>query len=158
MTLPQPAEQDSLRQLVDLGVKGDYIIKPPGAKNELRGLEEALNRYFNGMREDFDFAVDWSVYTPFQRKILRVVHKIPYGSLLSYGQVAALAGYPRAARAVGGALGSNRILLVIPCHRVIRGDGTLGGFGSGLGWKARLLALEGNAAGPGGRYSLSRLD
>lgn len=154
LTLPQPGEQDSLRMLGELGIPSRYIIKPPGVRDELRGLEQALERYFGGVREDFRFTVDWSVYTPFQRKVLKIVRQIPYGSLLSYGQVAALAGFPRAARAAGGALGANRVLLVIPCHRVIRGDGTLGGFGGGLEWKSRLLSMEGITAGPGGRYLL----
>ncbi len=154
LTLPAATEGESLARLEQLGVPKGWRFAPPDPGQPLAGLEAALNRYFNGQREDFAFPVDWSVYTPFQQRVLRVVRAIPYGSLLSYGQVALLAGFPRAARAVGGALGSNRILLVIPCHRVIRGDGTPGGFGAHPEWKVRLLAAEGINAGPGGKYLL----
>lgn len=154
LTLPVPSVEESIKHLAGLGVAGGYVMSPPGAGDELAGLEEALNRYYNGERTEFEFPVDWSVYSPFQQKVLQVVRGIGYGSLLSYGQVAALAGYPRAVRAVGGALGSNRMLLVIPCHRVIRGDGSLGGFGGRPEWKRRLLATEGLVPGPDGRYPL----
>ncbi len=69
--------------------------------------------------------------------------KIPFGRISSYGRIGRRLGYPMAGRAVGQALGRNPFPIVIPCHRVVRGDGTLGGFGMGLGLKARLLALEG---------------
>lgn len=103
---------------------GGYFGKPPGT-----GI--------------FSLPVDWGLYTDFQARVLKIVAAIPWGRVMSYGQVALEAGVPRGPRAVGGALGSNRVLLVVPCHRVIRNDGSLGGFGSGLPWKKRLLELEG---------------
>jgi methylated-DNA-[protein]-cysteine S-methyltransferase len=104
-----------------------------------------LGQYFSGMPTVFTLPVDWSFCTPFRKEVLAVVKGIPWGEVRSYGQVAALAGNPKAARAVGGAMGSNRMLLVIPCHRVISHNGTLGGFGGGLPWKQRLLKMEGIA-------------
>lgn len=157
LTLPMKNEHDSIHYLTLLGVANNYIFAQPESGHSLCKLEEALDSYFSGKYEDFNFPVDWSAYTPFQQQVLRVVRGISYGSLLSYGQVAALAGYPRAARAVGGALGSNRILLVIPCHRVIRGDGMLGGFGGRPEWKNRLLTTEGVIPGPDGKYHLCNI-
>lgn len=109
-------------------------------------LAEELEGYFSGISgstASFSLPVDWDLYTQFQARVLKIVAAIPRGRVMSYGQVAMEAGVPRGPRAVGGALGSNRVLLVVPCHRVIRNDGSLGGFGSGLPWKKRLLELEG---------------
>ena len=79
----------------------------------------------------------------FSRRVLLLVKGIPYGTLTSYGAVGKRLGYPSAARAVGQAVGRNPIPIVIPCHRVVRSDGTLGGFSMGLNLKEQLLALEG---------------
>lgn len=123
---------------------------PPGPGEAAHGLGQALRDYFHGRCPDFrHFSVDFTGYTPFQVRVLQAVRKIPYGTVLSYGQVAALAGRPRACRATGGALHANRILYLVPCHRVIRSDGSLGGFGSGTDWKRRLLELEGLSVGYG---------
>lgn len=154
LTLPQASVEGCMRNLTWLGVKEGRPIVPPEPGHVLAGLAQALKGYFEGERVQFDFPVDWSVFTPFQRRVLQVVRGIPYGALLSYGQVAALIGQPRAARAVGSAVGANRILLVVPCHRVIRSDGALGGFGCGLDWKVRLLAVEGVHSGFAGKYPL----
>jgi O-6-methylguanine DNA methyltransferase len=74
-------------------------------------------------------------------RVWKILHEIPFGQVRTYGQVAAAAGSPRASRAVGQACGANPIVLFIPCHRVIASGG-VGGFGAGLEWKRRLLALE----------------
>ncbi len=155
LTLPQPSLEECACNLTWLGINNGCPAVPPEPGHILDGLDQALNRYFSGEIVKLDFPVDWSVFTPFQQRVLQVVQGLRYGALLSYGQVAALAGYPRAARAVGGALGANRILLVIPCHRVIRGDGTMGGFGCGLTWKESLLAIEGLHPGCSGRYQFA---
>jgi methylated-DNA-[protein]-cysteine S-methyltransferase len=108
-----------------------------------QSLEKMLKAYFEGTPVDLSFPVDWSFYTDFQRKVLQRVYVIPWGEVLSYGQVGAEVGNPRGSRAVGGAVGSNRVPLVVPCHRVIAHDGTIGGFGGGLEWKRKLLDIEG---------------
>lgn len=117
---------------------------PPEPGEPAYGLGDALREYFNGQCTDFRcFRVDFSFYTPFQARILQAARQIPYGVVASYGQVAALAGRPQAFQAAGGALNVNRVLYLVPCHRVIKSDGSLGGFGSGTVWKRRLLELEG---------------
>jgi len=133
------AEQD-LSQL-----KGER--SPQGGKGSsfLNQLELLLTAYFNSQKvEFFDVSVDFSGYTPFRRKILQLTADIPYGEIYTYGGLAAIAEKRGGARAVGGALGSNRTPLIVPCHRVIRSDGTLGGFSSGLDWKRYLLKIEGH--------------
>jgi len=87
--------------------------------------------------------VDLSERTEFERKILDALVDVPFGSLVSYGELAERAGCPRAARAAGGAVGSNPAPIFIPCHRVIRSSGALGGFGAGTEWKTALLRHEG---------------
>ncbi len=91
---------------------------------------------------EFDIPIE-VLGTPFQKRVWESLVEIPYGKILTYGQVAAGVGCPRGARAVGQAVGSNRIPIVIPCHRVIASQGKLGGFGCGLEVKRFLLDLEG---------------
>jgi methylated-DNA-[protein]-cysteine S-methyltransferase len=109
----------------------------------LEPVERELDEYFAGRRRRFDVALDWTLIGPFGRRVLRRTAAIPYGGYLSYGEVAAEAGSPRGARAAGNALGSNPIPIVIPCHRVLRSQGALGGYGGGLDRKRFLLELEG---------------
>jgi methylated-DNA-[protein]-cysteine S-methyltransferase len=105
-----------------------------------------LDQYFSGSRREFDLQLDWRLIGPFGRRVLRVASAIPYGGVLSYAEVAADAGSPRGSRAAGNALGSNPIPIVIPCHRVLRSGGALGGYGGGLDRKRWLLELEGAIA------------
>ena len=100
-----------------------------------------LREYFAGKRRDFDLPLALEG-TDFQRKVWRKLQEIPYGETISYGELAKRVGNPKASRAVGSANGKNRIPIVIPCHRVIAGDGGLGGFGGGLTTKEKLLAIE----------------
>jgi len=100
-----------------------------------------LREYFAGKRRDFDLPLA-PEGTDFQRRVWRKLQEIPYGETISYGELAKRVGNPKASRAVGSANGKNRIPIVIPCHRVIAGDGGLGGFGGGLTVKQKLLALE----------------
>ena len=102
-----------------------------------------LDEYFGGSRRAFDAELDWTLIGPFGRRVLSVAAAIPYGSVLSYQEVAGEAGSPRGSRAAGNALGSNPIPIVIPCHRVLRTGGNLGGYGGGLERKRWLLELEG---------------
>jgi methylated-DNA-[protein]-cysteine S-methyltransferase len=106
-------------------------------------MRRELDEYFGGARRSFELALDWALIGPFGRRVLRATSAIPYGGVLSYAEVAAEAGSPRGSRAAGNALGSNPIPIVIPCHRVLRTGGALGGYGGGLDRKRYLLELEG---------------
>lgn len=104
-----------------------------------------INYYFKGKLKKFTVAVDLKDVTDFQKEVLLKTQAIPFGEVLSYGEVAARIGRPRAARAVGGALARNPIGIIIPCHRVVAHDGQLHGFSSphGILTKAMLLENEG---------------
>lgn len=104
-----------------------------------------LREYFAGERSDFVLPLA-PRGTEFQRSVWRQLQGIPYGETISYGELARRVGSPKASRAVGSANGKNPLPIVIPCHRVIAGDGTLGGFGGGLPTKQTLLALEQGAS------------
>jgi methylated-DNA-[protein]-cysteine S-methyltransferase len=106
-------------------------------------LKRELEEYFAGRRHQFGIPLDWSLTGPFGRRVLKMTAAIPYGGHLSYAEVAAEAGSPRGARAAGNALGANPIPIVIPCHRVLRSGGVLGGYGGGPDRKRWLLELEG---------------
>src|SRR3954452_1030873 len=104
------------------------VLEAPAALDEVR---RELDEYFEGKRTSFDIPVDWRLHDGFGRRVLRATARIPFGHLLSYAQVAAKAGSPRAYRAAGNALGSNRIPIVVPCHRVVASGGKMGGYTGG---------------------------
>ncbi|MGW2829105.1 methylated-DNA--[protein]-cysteine S-methyltransferase [Streptomyces sp. NPDC001286] len=110
-------------------------------------LAEAIRQveaYFAGQRHDFDLPLDWSLISGFNRQVLReLASGVPYGAVVGYGDLAGRVGQPGAAQAVGVAMGSNPLPVVVPCHRVVERDGGIGGFGGGLETKRKLLALEG---------------
>lgn len=108
----------------------------------LTEAERQIQDWFNGKRQEFDLALD-IVGTEFQRAVWQQLQIIPRGQFRTYGQIAKALGKPGAARAVGQACGANPVVLIIPCHRVLAGNGRLGGFSSGLERKKRLLDLEG---------------
>ncbi len=110
-------------------------------------LERELDEYFAGRRRSFSLKLDWRLIGPFATRVLTRTSQIPYGSSSSYGEIAAEAGSPRAARAAGNALGGNPIPIIIPCHRVLHAGGGLGGYGGGLDRKRFLLQLEGALEG-----------
>ncbi len=116
------------------------ILEAPAPLDPIR---RELEEYFAGRRRRFELALDWTLVGPFARRVLRAAGEIPYGGVLSYTQVAAVAGSPRGSRAAGNALGSNPIPIVVPCHRVLRNGGALGGYAGGLDRKRWLLELEG---------------
>jgi methylated-DNA-[protein]-cysteine S-methyltransferase len=116
------------------------------APRRLDPVRRELDRYFAGRLRDFDLPIDWTLTGQFARRVLRRTARIPYGSVASYGDVAVEVGTPRGARAVGNALGSNPIPVVVPCHRVVRTGGAIGGYGGGLPRKRWLLALEAEPA------------
>ena len=113
------------------------------APSRLDPVRRELEEYFAGSRRDFAVPLDWSLIAGFSRRVLRATAAIPYGALSSYGAVASAAGSPRGSRAAGNALGSNPIPIVIPCHRVLRTGGLLGGYAGGPERKRHLLELEG---------------
>ncbi|WP_119698775.1 methylated-DNA--[protein]-cysteine S-methyltransferase [Microbacterium halotolerans] len=101
-----------------------------------------FDEYFAGQRRVFDFDLDWRLTHGFARDALRAVCDIPYGETASYGEIAALAGRPRAARAVGTACRTTPFSLVVPVHRVVRADGSLGEYGGNEDAKRYLVELE----------------
>jgi methylated-DNA-[protein]-cysteine S-methyltransferase len=144
------------RGLVELGYEGekqlDFYLERLAAKLSPRVLEaparldtvrRELDEYFEGRRHEFDIPVDWSLTKGFTRRILRATAKVPYGAVSTYRQMATKAGNERAVRAAGNALGANPIPIVVPCHRILRTGGSLGGYGGGVPRKEFLLRLEG---------------
>jgi len=109
-------------------------------------IKGQLRDYLDGKRHAFDLPIDWRQMTDFQAVVLRGAQKIPAGQVLSYGELAQKIGKPKAARAVGRALGTNPMPIVIPCHRVLASDGSLTGYIGGTEVKAHLLQLEGYVA------------
>jgi methylated-DNA-[protein]-cysteine S-methyltransferase len=109
----------------------------------LEGMTRELEEYFDGGRRRFQLPLDWTLVGPFGRRVLAVTSEIPYGRVSSYREVAAEAGSPRGSRAAGNALGANPLPIVVPCHRVLRSGGALGGYGGGVERKRWLLELEG---------------
>jgi O-6-methylguanine DNA methyltransferase len=109
----------------------------------LKAARAVLDAYLNGEVRHVHLPLDLEGQPRFRRKVWEVLQTIPYGRVRSYGWVARKIGKPQAARAVGGACGANPVPLLVPCHRVIAGDGSLGGFSGGLDVKKRLLKLEG---------------
>ena len=120
------------------------------AAHRLRAL---LARYFAG--EPVSFALDVAAYaaarglTAFEAEVFGALAAVPYGTALSYRELAAAAGYPNAYRATGSVMARNELPLILPCHRVVRNDGRLGQYGNDPAWKARLLTLEGVAVREG---------
>jgi methylated-DNA-[protein]-cysteine S-methyltransferase len=115
----------------------------PVLRSALDDVRRALDRYFAGRRLDFDLKVDLSDLPFFQRRVLDATARIPVGQVATYTQMATRAGSPRASRAAGNALHHNPVAIVVPCHRVLRADGSLGGYGGGLPIKEWLLEHEG---------------
>jgi methylated-DNA-[protein]-cysteine S-methyltransferase len=113
-----------------------------GAGAIVRQAEQELREYFAGRRRTFTVKLDLEG-TEFQRKAWQAMRKIPFGETISYGEQARKVGKPKAYRAVGSANGKNPIPIIVPCHRVLASDGSLGGYSLGLSMKRRLLALEG---------------
>ncbi len=137
---------------VDFGVSQNAFLErlDPLARSQhnpaaLAAITRQLREYFRGERTGFDLPVDLTRLTPFHRSVLQTIRAIPVGTVWTYGQVAQAIGKPRAGRAVGQALGHNPVPIVVPCHRVIAGNGSLGGYsgGGGLNSKRLLLHLEG---------------
>ncbi len=139
-TLPQRSAQEA-RQLL-----GDSVNQATWSPHLFADLVERLKVYFNGRKATFPDELDLSGATPFQRKVWEITRLIPYGETRSYLWVANQIKRPRAARAVGQALGRNPLAIIVPCHRVVASNGQLGGFTGGLEMKRYLLWLEATAS------------
>ncbi len=115
---------------------------PADARGHAALAEREIRAYLAGRLRTFTVPLDLADLTAFQRAVLEGQCRVPYGRTGTYGDLAARIGRPKAARAVGGALGRNPVPLLVPCHRTVAAGGGLGGFGGGLALKRRLLALE----------------
>jgi methylated-DNA-[protein]-cysteine S-methyltransferase len=142
-TLPQRSEEHALMAL------GRRIEDARQDRAAFEGLAQRLKTYFEGGRVEFADRLDLSSGTSFQRKVWETTRIIGYGETRSYLWIAKHMRRPRAARAVGQALGANPLPIIVPCHRVMASDGGLGGFSGGLGVKRMLLRLEGSLVRPG---------
>jgi methylated-DNA-[protein]-cysteine S-methyltransferase len=127
----------ALAQLAEL--VSPRILNAPG---RLDGLTRQLDEYFAHRRRVFDVPLDLRLSKGFRRSVLAYLLEIPYGVTESYAQVATAAGRPRAMRAVGTACATNPVPIVVPCHRVVRSDGSFGGYAGGPDAKQSLLLLE----------------
>ena len=135
--------QDTRRENRGQDSDGNHLLRTASSSSVLRQAQTQVVEFVAGRRREFDFPVDLSAGTPFQRRVWRVLDRIPYGRVRSYKWVAARVGGIRYARAVGLALGANHVPIAIPCHRVVAHDGSVGGFTGGLAAKRKLLKLEG---------------
>ncbi|MEV0096151.1 methylated-DNA--[protein]-cysteine S-methyltransferase [Streptomyces sp. NPDC050738] len=130
--------------LAQLGARlGKELVEAPESARLAEPIRQ-LAAYFAGGLREFTLPLDWSLTSGFNRQVLReLATGVPYGAVVGYGDLARRVGQPGAAQAVGSAMGSNPLPVVVPCHRVVESDGGLGGFGGGLETKRLLLALEG---------------
>jgi methylated-DNA-[protein]-cysteine S-methyltransferase len=119
---------------------GPRVLRSPKSIDPVR---RELDQYFERRRQAFDLSLDLRGLPDFTLAVLQELGNVPYGETTTYGALAAKAGHPRAARAVGTVMNRNRIPIVLPCHRVVGSDGSLVGYGGGLDRKVQLLELEG---------------
>jgi methylated-DNA-[protein]-cysteine S-methyltransferase len=142
VVLPMPT-----RRAVERALRGVSPSPTNGSggnsADHLKAARDTITAYLEGKTRVFNLPLDLDGQPSFRVKVWKVLQGIPYGRVRSYGWVARKVGKPRAARAIGGACGANPVPLLVPCHRVIAGDGSLGGFSGGVGVKKRLLKLEG---------------
>jgi methylated-DNA-[protein]-cysteine S-methyltransferase len=139
--------------LTEAGFRGELKsrnLRPEPAPDRLEALAREFEEYFAGERRSFDTPPDLSGTGEFQRRVLLTLNETAYGEVVSYGELAYRAGYPRAARAAGNVVATNPLSILIPCHRVIKSDGTPGSYAvrslppaEGVRRKLFLLALEG---------------
>lgn len=131
---PEPGLADIARKL------SPRVVEMPRRLDRTR---KELDEYFEGRRRSFDLALDRRMSRGFRAEVLQALERVAFGETLSYMDLAARAGNPKASRAVGSAMATNPIPIVVPCHRVLRTGGALGGYGGGLDAKRWLLAHEG---------------
>ncbi len=130
--------------LTDLAARvSPRVLEAPA---RLDAVRRELDEYFEGARTAFDLSVDWALSAGFRRRVLAATARIPYGRTGTYRSVATEAGSPAAVRAAGTALATNPVPIIVPCHRVLRSDGALGGYRGGPARKQQLLGAESAAA------------
>lgn len=129
-------EEKFARQLFERG------LLPERDERRTRKERAELSEYLAGHRKRFELPLDFRLVTPFQHKVLSATARIPFGHCVSYSEIARRIGQPQARRAVGGALGKNPIAIVVPCHRVIAADGSIGGYTGGVDIKRALFRIE----------------
>ena len=142
IVLPQTSKRRALAALRE-PASGVPVME---RSSQLEQAQAQMLDYLAGTRQTFDVPVDLSQGTAFQRRVWRTLLRVPYGKLRSYQWVAARVGGRQYARAVGNAVGANPLPIVVPCHRIVAHDATLGGFSGGLPTKRKLLTLEGTLA------------
>jgi len=138
VSLPAYDPEETLEELAER--ISPRVLEAPARLDDVR---RQLDRYFEGELRDFDVSLDWRLTAGFRGKVQHAIARIPYGQTRTYAEMARSAGNERAVRAAGTACGSNPIPIVVPCHRVLRSGGGLGGYGGGLPMKEALLELEG---------------
>ncbi len=133
--------EDNDQVLTELATRiGARVVAAPA---RLDAARRELDEYFSGRRDHFDLPLDWRLSSGFRRTVLEHLYRdVRYGQTVSYLELATMVGNPKASRAVGTAMATNPIPIVVPCHRVLRTGGQLGGYGGGLPTKVSLLALE----------------
>jgi len=122
---------------------GERTKSDIGNSNLLSRAKRELERYFGGEKVQFRVPLDMREATPFRLKVWTELMDVGYGTTVSYKDLAGLCGEPSSWRAIAGAVAANPLPIIVPCHRVISSDGSLGGFAGGLRWKRFLLKLEG---------------
>jgi methylated-DNA-[protein]-cysteine S-methyltransferase len=138
VNLPAYDPEETLEELA--AKVSPRVLEAPAKLDEVR---RELDLYFEGKLTEFDLPIDWQLTGGFRGKVQRAINRIPFGQTRTYTEMARSAGNERAVRAAGTACGSNPIPIVVPCHRVLRSSGALGGYGGGLPMKEELLKLEG---------------
>jgi methylated-DNA-[protein]-cysteine S-methyltransferase len=121
----------------------DFGLRVLRSAKPIDSARRELDQYFEGERRSFDLPLDVRFVADFNRRVLREVARVPYGEIVTYGELAARAARPKAARAVGMVMNRNPIPIVLPCHRVVGSNGKLTGYAGGLDRKEALLRLEG---------------
>lgn len=134
---------ESARGVTKILLPGDAFEHPVHAQEARTPAARQLEEYFAGTRSEFTVPLDLDGLTPFRAQALRALSQVPYGETVTYTELAHAAGSPNAVRAAGSACATNPLPLFIPCHRVLRADGSLGGYRGGVEAKRFLLALEG---------------
>ena len=140
LCLPQETRQGAERIVMQRLAPLHVIFE--ASPHPIQHYLDPLEGYLQGEVKDFFIPLDVVKGSEFDRRVWEGAGLIPYGETKSYAWLGAAIGRPKSARAVGGSLGRNPLPIVIPCHRIIKSDGTPGGFGAGLEWKRRLLDLE----------------